>query len=530
MIFRKTLSFVFFLLFLKLTIYAQQLLPNYQETLSVHLNTNEVFIGEYLHFSVIGKSNLSNGEFLSKIIHFEIIDLDSRVIARSYLQLNNGFGEASLFISSGFESGIYGIRFFTKWMLNTIDQSVPTFQVAIINPLRSYLSRTPTPPSNDSSSVINSIDTNYTFSTRTSASIPWDSLFDSHDIIDYSLSITAINNVYESENTTQFRTAKPEVNRYIPEFRGLILEGQLKIKNDDNSSKIFLYGKENSFVEKIAIDSENNFRAVIPFDIKSNIEVFKPSNTSISWTLPNLPLENQLDVLSINSGKKSVISNRFKQVQIMNAYSERNDWDSLDFSINSQIGLPDKTYLVSDYNSFESIEDFFKEIIVGVKYRKANEKTGAELIIYDNGFKPFAIPPLVLINNEPLIDVSDISKLLIKRVIQIDVFNEEYFINGDNYGGVLNILINSEQPMEVNSREMIPLRLLTNKFRKESFIDSHMPDFRRTLLWKQYHSKIENIDFKTSDVTGIFRITLCGIDKTGTWINTSRYIMVTPND
>lgn len=128
----KNLTYLVLLLLSNLAIGQQ----NIEEKVYLHLNTDQLIVGETLHFSAYCQS-AETGKLstLSKILYVELVG-DKGAVFQSKITLENGRGEGQYFVSSLLSTGRYQLLAYTRWMKNF--ESHYQTPVIVINPYEEY--------------------------------------------------------------------------------------------------------------------------------------------------------------------------------------------------------------------------------------------------------------------------------------------------------------------------------------------------------------------------------------------------------
>jgi hypothetical protein len=93
---------------------------NFQEKIYLHISQSSFLTGETIRFSAyIVDASLHKPSDLSKVAYVEVIDRASGPVARAKIELKNGRGNGSIYLSPSITTGNYIIRAYTQWMKNT---------------------------------------------------------------------------------------------------------------------------------------------------------------------------------------------------------------------------------------------------------------------------------------------------------------------------------------------------------------------------------------------------------------------------
>jgi hypothetical protein len=107
---------------------------NYQEKIYLHTDQSSYLTGEIIWFSayLVEGSFHKPGE-LSKVAYVEVLDKNNAPVLQSKIELIDGRGSGSLFLSPSISSGNFVIRAYTNWMKNFSSEFYFHKSITIIN-------------------------------------------------------------------------------------------------------------------------------------------------------------------------------------------------------------------------------------------------------------------------------------------------------------------------------------------------------------------------------------------------------------
>ena len=191
-------------------------------------------------------------------------------------------------------------------------------------------------------------------------------------------------------------------------------------------------------------------------------------------------------------------------------------------------GIPEMEILLDDYIRLPSMEEVFIELLPGVILR--SKKTGYEIKITNPLTGNFYNePPLVMIDGVIINDLTVLVDLDPERVEKIEVVKTPYLIGDLILHGIVNVITRSGDFSNVTIPEyavILPYKIIEEPsaiilpdYSDESNRQSRKPDLRNTLYWNPSVKTDRNgeaeTDFWTSDLPGVYTITIRGITGTG---------------
>ena len=190
-------------------------------------------------------------------------------------------------------------------------------------------------------------------------------------------------------------------------------------------------------------------------------------------------------------------------------------------------GRPDALYNLDDYTRFPVMEEVMREYVPGVFVRK--RKDGFHFIVI-NGTNGGVLSgdPMVLLDGVPVLDVDDIMRLDPLRVKKLEVVTRMYYLGQSTFPGIVSYATYKGDlgGMELDPRavslnyEGLQLRRIFYKpeYQRDNTRD-RMPDQRYLLHWEPdiniQTDGTAKVDFYTSDVPGLYRIVVEGLNGEG---------------
>ncbi|MBC8315035.1 MAG: hypothetical protein ISR57_07155 [Bacteroidales bacterium] len=418
--------------------------------------------GEKIFFSaVIYHATNPFAEEFSRIFYCELITPDGNKIAGGKYLLQNSSGQGCLTIPEETISGIYFLKFYTRFMRNISTDEYKYIKLKIINPFKTEVlsgndayDTTKLSENNmeevagDQSLIVFSDKKTYapreeirlTIKENTGEGLP----------ARLSLSV-----IPESTYEDLFSTDRNELNAahnvvYIPETRGLSLSGQLIGKESGNPvpySKVNLSIIGDMDILAARTDLNGKFFFALP-DYNGNKDIFLCAENLPDITpeilidndfcsrpvyLPSPPFtlnEEEMKAayqLAVNSR----ITSMFREdIMVSNSSVEGNN--------TSFYGEPSEVLLMKKYIDLPTLEEYFSELTVMVNLRKARGRkqfrfytTQAEMSIYD---------PLVLVDWVAVFDIDKILAMSPLYIERIELVNSPYVKGNITYGGIISFV------------------------------------------------------------------------------------------
>ncbi len=504
---------------------------------------------------------------LSVIAYMELLDRNERPVSISAITMNGTTGSGCLKIPEGAVSDYYYIRAYTKWMRNAGPAVFAYATVCIINPARPlYLSspegmemRTdtagysliPALASENHSLLITAGLERDVFRCREEVRVTIGTFLSGHKPVQACLSVS----VYPAMEPdpclagissmtggpkTDF-TVSPGSIQYLPEHEGLLVSGTVRKQESGTaldhvlvtcsllgSSKQFMVyttGSDGKF--RFVFRKEAQGREVVIGVAGQNepliLEIDDPyENNFLDLTLPPLILDQSqvpyIEQLYLNKqvraafGTPQVIHQAVPIQEEVPFYGESSEYVELD-----------------DYIKLPVMEEILREIIrSAVVYRKGGKLLIGVLDL--NTKNIIGSDPLFLLDGVPLFDHQVILDTDPAAIQSIRVVDSKYIIGDFQADGIIDIRSRngffegfsrpSPSSFFVHPDPGYPDDPLGPEADDGvASADGHLPDFRDQLFWcpdlKVGQEGPSMVQFRTSDVPGIYRIVIQGLDPDG---------------
>jgi len=528
------------------------------ERIRVFTDRTTYIAGEEILFSafVCNGNNLLNEDF-SRIFYGELITPDGFKIAGGKYPLQQFAGWGSLKIPDETISGIYYLRFYTRFMRNTGPEGYMYTMLKIINPYNTdvlsgkdvvdTVTVSPNHTGRENSTRIISVSPDKeTFLPREQVRIRVN--LGSEKDLPVSICLSVIPEYTYNDHVVPGKivTDSSSTGLYLPETRGISLSGQLVDKESRNPLpftriNLSIIGDKDLLVK--TTDSSGRFYFALPYyhgskdiflsaedlpDVSPQILIDNDfCSRSVSLPSPGFTLsDNEMNAvykLAVNRR----VSEMFRQDTAKgNFFSEG---DSVRF-----YSTPSDVFIMDKYIDLPTLEEYFYELPVNIKLRKVQGKK--QFRFYTTQEEMSFRAPLILID---WVAVSDIEKILAMSPLsieRIEVVNSLYVKGNIIYGGIISFISKKNDFAGID----LPT---SGTFINYTFLQPcsgsippgptliHIPDSRNTLYWNPalqiYEEGVADISFPAPDTPGTYDILLRTISSAGEVTFTYETIVVT---
>lgn len=525
---------------------------------SCYLKTNTtVFVtGEKILYKVaLFKKNSLTKSTLSKLAYVEMFDANNKKIFKHKVFLKEGVGYADFFIPSSTATGNYKLIAYSSLMLKGTNPESFEIDIKIINPYQ--LKQTDFKNSSQSEiSIDEKIDDNtenkslFTinkkiFNKREKGTITINSEKSNTIKGDYTISIRKIDSLsilFDRNNKKKFKSSIYSVSKSkLPDLRGEIISGKV-ISNNSSSLvnkniSLSVYG-ETTFLTNTKTDTNGNFNFYLdkPFSNSSIVIQLTDSdknNYTIVYDDENniIPKKLSFNTFELTNNLKTSIEKRSIATQIQNAYFIKTN-DSIVTKNNSENFYDplSKEYKLDDYTRFPSLKETITEILSEVYFTHENNDFKIHVMSADinNSLK---LETLVLVDGILIQDINQLFEYDMESFDKINVVKGMYNYGPKLYNGIVAFTTkNKNYNVDENSFTVKPqiLRPFPEKkyfnpdYAKSKESLKRIPDYRYQLLWlplAKFENNTTEINFFTSDISGLFEIIIDGFTLDGKQIS-----------
>ncbi|WP_419211248.1 hypothetical protein ACNR9Q_10880 [Maribacter sp. X9] len=536
----------------------------YQEQIYVHTNSNMVFVGEYLYYTIYClKENTGQLSHISKIAYLKLVNENKEVVLNQKIKLQNGIGDSSFFIPSRIPSGNYKLVAYTQWMLNNGRNYFYSEDVTVLNPYTSDQAVFRIETKNDSvipasNKIGNTLHTssynspirlelnktNYT--ERELISVKLSSSNTSNTLGNYSISVRKVDELAKKVDNSSLvyqkrYPSKTKIERLIlPELRGELFIGELT--NSENAvaenHTIGVSFPGEDYLFKIA-STDRNGRFYVNVDEEYNAEevymqvLDKGSNDYEMKLRPEESLVLQglkFGSFILNRKMDSLITQRSIHNQIENAYySSKPDTILIGKPNDRFYGPSTLNYVLDEYTRFPTIRETFIEVVEHVWIQ---ENENGQVKFHVRPIAPYVESgrlPLVFVDGVLLTDHERLINLSAAQVESINISRNQHFYGTETFQGVVDITtFKADFYKSYYTDNLLTHKLFKPNENKNYYRQSYkgdlreeyrrLPDFRYQLLWEpkfEMKSKEHTIEFFSSDIQGEFEISLEGFTESG---------------
>ena len=550
------------------------------ERIFLHYNTNLFFPGERLHYKIYCfDTKTKDFSSISKIGYLEMVSEDGVSIFKHKITLENGVGYGDYSMPGDIKSGSYKLFAYTNWMKNEPTTNFFETDLVVINP---YV-KLPTNYVGDTKDTLlqadnpQSVQEGFDFENQESSffslsgqknekreKVTVNFSIDAKTMSEgnYSLSVQKVDEFLSFDPSTivefyeNLQNEDGTINNkskellFLPELRGSLISGKLHDTRTGNAKRgetiaLSLFGKNHLF-KTATTDGLGHFHFNIE-DYQENsagvLHLLSGEADSTAITLFEKEVEHKdlsFPAYQIADTMQNAIEERSIQNQIENAFTYLKN-DSLS---SGDLRVPfyrkmDKTYALSDYTRFNTLKETIVEIVDKVSIKKNPQGDRYFEVVMEGGFPNSGFRSMLFVdgifikNQESFMDYDskDINSIGYKKGI--------FFIGSLFYQGIVSIQTKNSDYIEngFNGSQKV-LSLFTPKARKKYFKQEYpqnsrkdsdrIPDFRRQLLWIPNLSLQEesSVEFFTSDVTGLFKVSLEGLSSEGMPVSSFQYLLV----
>ncbi len=543
-----------------------------KEKVELAINTNILLAGELLQYKAFNLDVANKKSKLSKVFYVSLRNENDSIVFSHKLKVENGTANGDFFIPSTIKSGIYRLIGYTNFSRNNMLNAYVEKDIYIINTFVKTV---------ESRKVSDTINVNFVSKNNTSLSAEMNTakevqissdkqsygfrekvtlkLENNMNNLDgnYILSVRKINPVAIVDKDSKNIKDVYSGMFYVPELRGELISGVVLSKGDGRpveNKEVSLTIPGKNFVFKIAKTNANGrffFSVNEGYNAeKSLVQLYASENEAANYSLvldkKDFDLgKSDATVLKLDSNLKDWLEARSVQLQIENAYFDAKKDSILSNRIEpafyDNLG---KVFLLDDYTRFPTVKETFVEVVTLAAVRGSGDN--CRFVVnneYDpNGIAKFNdLPPLVLIDGMLVQNNNDLINYNAREIKGIRVVAQPYRYGSKIFSGIIAVETKKGDFVPTLSKDYIEeLNLPSAVKKKEQYrtdysnktILSRIPDYRVQLLWQPQivlEKEGYSTSFYTSDVSGLFEISLEGYTDNGKFISSKSYFSVDEN-
>jgi len=527
----------------------------FRENLHLFTDRSLYTAAETVYFRIYNLSNELLKEIdWSRVVYVELMNDENQPVARGKYQLDNRGSQGEIFIPDTVSSGMYYIRAYTRWMRNFPASTYYHLPLVIVNAGKmntidlsaAYSDKETMGINNNLAGGIACIPDKVEYGKREKVTVKINRGNSPPSEDGYCISVIRKGFMDEDFNYTpgswDTKSIRVKDTLYSPETRGISIAGVLVRQQDQQPAGsslmgMTLLGPDPDFIEfgsdergRISLSIPHHrgkVDALITFydnkEEKREIQLDSEFSSEYADAIPS-----SLDFLRDH---RDQVEDALVTTQLRKAFKR-----TVDSTIANEgdraytfYGEPDFRYLSRDYVDLPNLEEFFINIIPQVEVRKERGGKSIEVLDVRKNILPF--PPLILLDNVPVLEAEDLLPVSPWRIDYIDVINRVYIRGSNDYGGIINIRSKEgdragvrlpEGSTFINFTAFYPLKEPDFPDYEVNDKGDRTPDLRTTLFWSAQHDitsgEEDNITFYTSDRTGEYEVIIRGITAEGNMV------------
>ncbi len=543
--FKNILLFVFAAVFQLSGQVADRNLP--RETLKLHVSQELLFPGDVVWFSVFCRNSFDDNRELSQLVFVELINSKNASVERKKVNLFNGFGESYINLPDSLSTGVYTILAYTNWMKNFGEEQFHQTQIAVVNPAKTYAQNTSHKKSSDTKKGIENnrkeVSNKAIYGKREKVNI--ELVNKNNKLLKgiYSVSVKRkepqIINV--SENILASSKTDFEITS-LPDYKGILVSGILSdINNVDAVNEEILLSFPGTGTDLLSTktDKKGRFHFLLEPAVGNKDLVFILPSENMKLKLED-PFVNGLKTefkssIQIDSSSIEFLKEKFFYWQLSRKFVKA---DSQKLKTNIErtepfifYSEPSQSFKIDDYILLDSMVEYFHELIPSVHFNRGKKNYHISVIGKKHKMN-LGKNPGVFVDGVPYKDFNNLAKIPANEIDRIDVLTENYYYKNFTFNGIVDIRTKKADfysvPLQDNMVRVIYPLGDTKKiqFRNTEYItfnSVHQPDLRYLLYWEPIirTSQTQEFTFYTSDVSGIYKITISGYSEDGDWLDLS---------
>ena len=525
----------------------------------VHTDKDCYVAGEDIWVKLFVVDNRFQPSYFSKVGYVEICDTQKPWVQLK-LTLENGSGAGKMEIPSHIPSGIYELSGYTRYMKNEGESIFFKKQIAIIN-VGQYSFLT------DRIELINPAEKQWDakqeetnirvktntdeYSNRSLVQLSIDDL--PENITDLVVSVSREDSLIllpeiDKQRWIRQVTSTPvNISSYplIPEYEGHIITASVtpKPQGDRFMPNVAFVGKNIhytngqtnqtdgivSFYTTDVYGPQELVASVAPMqdEVRYQMSILSPFSESLPDNLPALQVR-----LNNKPLKERYIGTQLKNIFVTDTIDDKPLLASY-YHLHTPV-----RYDLNDYKRFETLGETIFEFVTELRVQRVDGKRKIRVSLEETDRYNIS-DALVLLDGVPVYEHEDLLNYNPQHLRMIDVYNNYYILGGEIFEGIVSLTTHSGNLPFFQLREdsrlfiydcpVLPSGLETPDYSDTK--NSREPDFRHTLYWnpfiKPLQEKSTQLSFYTSDLTGVFKVTVEGITKDGKMVyGTSHFKVV----
>ncbi|MCY1722770.1 carboxypeptidase-like regulatory domain-containing protein [Prolixibacteraceae bacterium Z1-6] len=514
----------------------------------IDLSTSQriIFTGETLWFSVFSLNSQmqSSGSSLCLV---ELVNSSNASVIRRKVALTDGRGESYLQFPDSLSTGIYTILAYTSWMKNRDVQVLSKTKIAVINPNRVYENNKREFETNNRFDNTGGFTEHKGVVFNKRARVEVNKLLDLDNFSSgvYTLSVKRKEPDWFEDDNRYNPKAEARINHveYFPDYNGIVVSGVL-FDSDDRAvtgAEVLLSLPGNGADLMSSVTNEKGkFYFLLDVETGDKDLVFTLPDAEMRIQLDNpflhnIQLENNFD-FHLDSTAQQYLKEKYFYNQLANKYGERvvektntDTKEETDFTFYT---TPNLSLYMDDYIRLDSLSEYFYELVPYVHFNRVKKDYQLQVI---NRKSKFALGdrPGVFIDGVLYTDFDEMAKMPVEDIDRIDVIWELYYYKDFTFDGIVSVYTKKANFYSVDlqgnmMRIVYPmtdrnnLRFKVKEYGSEKDANRN-PDLRDLLLWKPFVDArdLPKLNFFTSDISGVYEISITGYTSSGERISYS---------
>lgn len=538
---KVTLLFLFLYQFL----FSQTMNWNlYKETMALQVNAKTLITGEKLRYTLYCLQQNNQASELSKVAYVKCTDASGNEIFVHKHYLENGTASGYFFIPTELKTGSYQLLTYTQWMLSASPFNYTCNELLIINP---YQKNQNEKIRFDTINVSNPTSLEIELKKYSKREAITFSDFITNEKGNFTISVrktNAINIPFGSLFSFPNPVSNNKPLTLLPEAKGELLSGKIQRLDSllplENIGIALLDKGNKDYIQVTATNNKGQFHFILAKPLLSSNLFLEIISETKNYTLeldsklqPQIPTVKQIPTLHLVANYTQEIEKRAIASQIENAYYEiKKD------SIQQPEIIPSinphylEVFSVEKYNRFTSLKEFITEVLNQVYYTEKNDQfkilfrnSGINLELNEN--------PLTLVDGSVIMNPNDLLKIEYNKIKSIAINNQPYYLGNKLYSGIF-IIHTTEGTFEDSSTKKWNTEYIVPLYKQQPYFPDYndkaslnrIPDYRTQLLWQQTSTLDQPFSFYTSDVEGIYEISIYGYTNEGQFVDKSSFFKV----
>jgi len=349
----------------------------------------------------------------------------------------------------------------------------------------------------------------------------------------YHVSIAAdmgVNHIHSAERFSTPTVATGSEAAFLPEYEGHIIRAKVSgMKPEVRAVLLSVPGNPPSLMAGRKLRTNDEYEFITPelignIELATSIDTREDERYTFEFLSPYAPVDViQLPAITIDSTNLPALLERYVALQARQAflsklYTYNQETTAAGFT-------PEWTYRLEEYTRFNTVEEVVLEFVSNVRFRRINGIR--TLAVNRDGPQGYTQGnTLVLLDNVPVFNHELLLRYDASLIEQIDVYRGQYVFSGQLYDGMVAFSTPTRdfRGFQLDRSTMIntykgpqPEFQLTAPNLLPGQHVQHEPDFRTTLLLESHRSPEPNqLPFITSDLMGIYRVSIKGLTHRGT--------------